>query len=143
MMSKLTDLAKSHHIPVVILAQLSREAEVMTEPPKKQDPDRPFYSEPVMPEKKHLRESASIEHNAHTVILLWQRGAPMTKNPGARRITAIIAKARNGRSRAHNEYGFEYVDFAFYGSKKQFLEASRAEDHYNSIQKSIREFQPY
>lgn len=65
-------MAKDLGVPVIVLAQLSREGD-------------------GRPELKHLRESGSLEQDCDIAVLLWRNG-----DVNQRYITAIIAKQRSG-----------------------------------------------
>lgn len=82
-------LAKELGVPVIVLAQLNREAEEGS------------------PKLSHLRESGSLEQDADTVILLDRDRALQAKNDPSEPIPSklIIAKNRGGR------IGFVEVEF--------------------------------
>lgn len=65
-------MAKELGVPVIVLAQLSREGD-------------------ARPELKHLRESGSLEQDCDIAVLLWRNG-----DVNQRYITAIVAKQRSG-----------------------------------------------
>lgn len=65
-------MAKDLGVPVIVLAQLSREGD-------------------ARPELKHLRESGSLEQDCDIAVLLWRNG-----DVNQRYITAIVAKQRSG-----------------------------------------------
>lgn len=84
--SGLKDLAKELRIPVIVLAQLNRDAE------KRKAKGRPQLSD--------LRESGSIEQDADVVGLLYREERYADNEEEAREVegkaTLIIAKNRNG-----------------------------------------------
>ena len=67
-------LAKELEIPIIILAQLSREADG-----------------PEKPRLRHLRESGSLEQDADVVMMLWRRDDDPAKS------VISISKQRQGR----------------------------------------------
>lgn len=80
--ASLQELAKRFNIPVLILAQLSRQAESLP-------PDQP-------PGKHHLKDSGSLEQDADVVVLVHR---PQPKDP--RGITHLIVdKCREGATGA-------------------------------------------
>lgn len=68
-------LAKQLQIPVLVLAQLNREAE-------------------GVPRIAHLRESGAIEQDADVIVLLHDKGGPCDAQTAP--VDAIVAKNRNG-----------------------------------------------
>lgn len=74
---RLKDLALELKIPVMVLAQLNREADKKDEVPK----------------LSHLRESGSIEQDADTVLLLYR---PETLAAPKNCLSIVVAKQRNG-----------------------------------------------
>ena len=79
--SGLKNIAKEFDVPVVVLSQLSREAE------KRQD-KRPMLSD--------LRDSGTIEQDADVVMLLYREDYYTRENTGTAEV--IIAKNRNGQT---------------------------------------------
>jgi len=80
---QLKALSKQLHIPVMVLAQLNREAD-----------ERPKMS--------HLRESGAIEQDADIIALLWDRGTEADANAEAFPVDVIVAKHRNGATGTAN-----------------------------------------
>ncbi|WP_393916757.1 replicative DNA helicase [Halostreptopolyspora alba] len=74
-------LAKELDVPVVVLAQLNRNAE---------------YRESKRPQLSDLRESGAIEQDADVVILLHREDAYDKDSPRAGEADLIVAKHRNG-----------------------------------------------
>lgn len=94
-------LANKYNIPIVLLAQLSRQLEQRSD-------KRPILSD--------LRDSGDIEQDADVVMFLY-RDELYTTNPMSRgKAELIIAKNREGTCRM--------IPMLFNGSKTQFLEGS-------------------
>lgn len=100
---RITSLARSENVPVLLLAQLSRRVQ-----------GRPF----LMPNLTMLRESGRIEQEAHMVCFVWrerdQNDQPLPES------WFIVAKNRSGPSGLRRS-----LDFI--GERVTFVEADRAD----------------
>jgi replicative DNA helicase len=90
-------LAKELQVPVIALSQLNRGPEQRSD---------------KMPALSDLRESGSLEQDAHMVILLHRESAYEKDNPRAGEADLIVAKHRNGPTRT--------VTVAFQGHFSRF-----------------------
>jgi replicative DNA helicase len=94
----LKQLARELDIPVVVLSQLSREAQGKR------------------PNLAQLRESGSVEQDADVVVLLWNQGWVDEGTRDLVKVTLIVEKNRNG--------GVGDVDMAFKPATTRFREAA-------------------
>ncbi len=96
-------LAKELDVPVVVLAQLNRNAE---------------YRESKRPQLSDLRESGAIEQDADVVILLHREDFYDKDSPRAGEADLIVAKHRNGPTAT--------VTTAFQGHYSRFVDMAPA-----------------
>lgn len=101
-------MAMDFQIPIVVLAQLNRESEKLSN--KK-------------PQLHHLRESGAIEQDADGVIFLhrdWKVGIQADENGNSteRRADLIVAKWRNGET-TEIKIGFDPPKMKFYDLNKE------------------------
>lgn len=101
-------LSREFNIPVIVLAQLNREAE---------------KTATKKPQLHHLRESGAIEQDADGVIFLhrdWKSGITQNENGQTTEFEAdlIVAKWRNGELREF-KIGFDPPKMKFYDLKQQ------------------------
>lgn len=98
----LKTLARQANVPIVVLAQLSREVE-------KEKARR-------LPRRSDLRESGNIEQEADTLLLLWYGHKAGWDDP-ATKIDAILDKQRNGET---GRFELRFVpDFALFEDAPQ------------------------
>ena len=86
--SGIKSLAQELDIPVVVLAQLNRDAESQKKARETVQSTRPRLS--------HLRESGAIEQDADVVLLLYRPEVDDTNPEKQNLVELIIAKQRNG-----------------------------------------------
>jgi replicative DNA helicase len=91
------ELSKELKIPILLLSQLSRDIE------KRKDPT---------PMNSDLRDSGSLEQDAHIIIFLFSRSGETDKDIFS--VNARITKNRKGRKNVE-------LEFTFYANRSKFL----------------------